>query len=378
MTITAMALSGGWAGIVALPRAGVDSPFAHSPCANFAGRRTQAPRLARMAADDELHWDDLRYFLRAVQAGTLAGAARAMGVEHSTVGRRLAALERALGVPVVVRAPDGLHLTPTGEGLVPLVEAVERAVLAVHGRATQREVRVRLAMPTGFTALFTAHLHALRAAHPQLTLELLTGAKAIDLQRGEAELAIRSGPVSAQELIARPLGESGWSLYASPAYLARRPAPDDALDLRGHELIGYDPSLSEVPAARWVEQRLRDGATLALRSREMTDMLAASLGGAGLAVLPCLIGDETPGLLRLTPAVLATRSLSLVYPREARMSAPVQAVIRFVIDVMRENAGRIAGTAGRAAPQSGAGSSASTITSSPSSSSPVKTKPSDS
>ena len=67
-----------------------------------------------MAAEDDFDWDDLRFFLRAVQAGTLAGAARRMGVDHSTIGRRLSMLERALGAPVVVRGSDGLHLTPSG------------------------------------------------------------------------------------------------------------------------------------------------------------------------------------------------------------------------------------------------------------------------
>jgi DNA-binding transcriptional LysR family regulator len=76
----------------------------------------------------------------------------------------------------------------------------------------------------------------------------------------------------------------------------------------------------------------------------MTDMLAAAVGGAGLALLPCLIGDEEPGMRRLTPAVLATRELWLVYPREARLAEPVQAVIRFVLEVMRSNAPRIAGS----------------------------------
>jgi len=199
-------------------------------------------------------------------------------------------------------------------------------------------------MPTGFTAMFTAHLARLRAAQPQLTLELLTGARPVDLKRGEADLAIRSGPVD-QELIARPLGESGWSLYAAPAYLARRPAPVEIDDLSGHDVIGYDTSLAEVPAAQWVEQRAQR-AVVVLRSREMSDMQAATLSGAGLAVLPCLAADDEAGLVRLTPRVLAIRRLWLVYPREARLSQPVQAVIAFVLDVMRENAARIAGTAG--------------------------------
>lgn len=82
-----------------------------------------------------------------------------------------------------------------------------------------------------------------------MTLELLTGAKVIDLKMEEADLAIRSGPVLDQDLIARPLGESGWSLYASPVYLARRPAPVDPDDLSRHDIIGYDLTLSAVPAA---------------------------------------------------------------------------------------------------------------------------------
>jgi DNA-binding transcriptional LysR family regulator len=297
-----------------------------------------------MTRHEELDWNDWRYFLRAAQAGTLAGAARAMGVDHSTVGRRLSALERVLGAPLVIRAPDGLHLTPLGTSLVPLAEEVERAVLAAYGQASHRQTRVRLAMPTGFTRLFSANLERLRLAHPRLIMELVTGAKPVDLKRGEADLAIRTGPVVDEDLIVRPLGESGWSLYAAPAYLARRPAPIDLNDLSGHDLIGFDPTLSAVPAALWIEQRTR-GATVVLRSREMSDMQAAALSGAGLAVLPCVGADEETGLVRLTARVLATRNVSLVYPREARLSPTVQAVIRFVLDVMRENAARIAGSA---------------------------------
>ncbi len=320
-------------------RATAHSARAHRACAPLRGARVDLD--CRMAAD-ELDWNDLRYFLRAARTGTLAGAARAMEVEHSTIGRRLAALEKALGTPLVIRAPDGLHLTPFGTALLPLAEDVERAVSALRARAAQGEARVRLAMPTGFTALFTTHLSQLRAADPNLTLELLTGAQVTDLQRGAADLAIRSGPVSGQDLIVRPLGEVGWSLYAAPAYLARHPAPQDLDDLSGHDVIGYDAALASVPAARWVEARLAK-ATLALRSREMADMQSAAVAGAGLALLPCVGADNDPGLVRVTDRVLATRSLSLAYPREARLAGPVQTVIRFVLDVMHAHAAQIAG-----------------------------------
>jgi len=317
----------------------VDSAEAHRPVRIPTGT---LPDIDCTMGDDDLNWNDLRFFLRAAQAGTLAGAARAMEVDHSTIGRRLSALERSLGAPLVIRAPEGLHLTPLGENLVPLVEQVERTVLAVCEQARLQEPRVRLATPTGFTKLFMVNLAQLQAACPGLSLELLSSSRPVNLKKGEADLAIRSGPIVDEDLIARRLCETGWSLYASPAYLSRRPRPADLNDLGGHDVIGYDPSLAGVPAAKWIESRA-PGANVVLRSREMNDMLEAALGGAGLAMLPCLLGDEEAGLVRLTPEVLATREVSLVYQREVRLAGPVQAVIRFVVQVMQENADRILG-----------------------------------
>jgi DNA-binding transcriptional LysR family regulator len=175
-----------------------------------------------------------------------------------------------------------------------------------------------------------------------MSLELVSGSQPVDLSRGEADLAIRSGPLTDPELVARKLGDSGWALYASEAYLRRRPAPANPNDLAGHELIAYDASLAAVPAAVWLEARATN-ATIVLRSREMTDMLSAALGGVGLAVLPCSLADSEPALRRLTRDVVATRPLSLVYRREARLSSELRAVIRFVCDVMRDNAARISG-----------------------------------
>src|SRR5688500_9079270 len=104
-------------------------------------------------AGKELNWDDLRYFLGAVRAGTLAGASRAMAVEHTTIGRRLSSLEETLGAALVLRGPEGLKLTPLGEAAVPLVEQVEQAVAAVRDLVSARGARVRLAVPSGFTTL---------------------------------------------------------------------------------------------------------------------------------------------------------------------------------------------------------------------------------
>ena len=304
-----------------------------------------------MPADDlDPDWDDLRSFLRAAEARSLAGAARALRVEHTTVGRRLSALERSLGAALFARGPGGLRLTPLGVKVAPAIEEVERAVRAVRDLVRAERVRVRLAVPSGFAGFFASGLAAFRKRRADITLEIVSGARPVDLKRGEADLALRVGPVGDKDLIVRKLGDSGWSLYASPAYLARRPARAELDDLAGHEVIGYDASLAGTPAAQWIEARSK-GASIVLRGREMTDMLAAALGGVGVAALSCYFGDAEPGLRRLSSAVIARREISLVYPREARLAEPVREVIRFVVALMRENALRLSGVGSQTRPR---------------------------
>jgi DNA-binding transcriptional LysR family regulator len=293
---------------------------------------------------DEFFWDDLRYFIRAAQTQSLSGAARALGVEHTTVGRRLTALERAFGAPVFIRGPDGLRLTPFGTRLLPVAEDVERAVRAVQEIVSSDKHKVRLAVPSGFTTLITQHLPRFLQDFPGVSLELLSGSRLVDLKKGEADLALQLAPVTDEDLVAQNMGEVGWSLYASDAYLARRRASINPRLLKGHDVIGYDESLAAVPGAQWLEVHASEARTV-LRSREMTDMLAAARAGLGLALLPCLLGEPEPILRRLTAEVIGSRKLSLVYRREMLHVAPVRAVINLVATLMRENAGLISGHA---------------------------------
>jgi DNA-binding transcriptional LysR family regulator len=299
-----------------------------------------------MSKGDEISWDDLRYFLSAAKTKTLAGAARKLGVEHTTIGRRISALERALGAPLVMRGPEGLSLTPLGAQIEPLAEEVEGAVLAIRDLVAQQRAHVRLAVPSGCMALFTTRLAQLRREYPGLSLEIVSGARPVDLKKGEADLAIRAGPIKDRDLVARKLCLSGFSLYGSEAYIARHDAPVNPDDLRGHDIIGFETHLADTAPAKWLEER-RNKPKIVLRSREMTDVLAAAASGVGLALLPCMLGDEEPKLRRVTLDVVVTHALSLVYRREARLAAPVRAVIRFVVDVVNENADRIAGKRAR-------------------------------
>lgn len=295
-----------------------------------------------MAERTNLDWNDLRYFLAAARERTLSGAARLLGVKHSTIGRQISALERSLGAPLFVRQPDGLLLTPLGQSVLSRVEEVERTVVGLQALIGSRKQHVRLACPSGFYIFLSSHLARFQQEFPAIKLELLSGSQPLDLKKGEAELAIRIGPIAEEDLIARKLGEAGWSLYAADAYLRRHPAPADPRQLGGHDVLGYDTRLAGAPGARWIEQHGQDAA-IVLRSRELTDMLAAARGGLGLAVMPCMLAESDPSLRRLTPDVLGQNGIFLVYRRETLLVEPVRTVIDFVVRLMRDNAALVRG-----------------------------------
>ena len=289
-------------------------------------------------------WESVRHFLLAAQSRSLSGAARQLDVEHTTVGRRIAALERAVGVPLVVRGPRGLDLTPIGEQVFRLASDMAALARAIHEVAIVERTNVRLVVPTGFTALLTPELDALRRGHPRILLEIVSGARRVDLRQGEADLALRIGPIDDEQLIARRLADVGSALYASRAYLARHVAAIDPEDLTGHAVIGFHRALAAMPAAVWLAARSAR-ANVVMRSREASDMLAAAQSGVGLAVLPCFLADAEPALVRLTREPVALRKLSLVYRRESRVSPEFRAVVAFLSELIKRHARRLHGAA---------------------------------
>jgi DNA-binding transcriptional LysR family regulator len=329
-------------GIVSGDGRAVDLPTAHKLVRKCTGAIAQPTHDGEMTNSREPDWNDVRYFLAVARSGSLAGAARLLGVRHTTVSRRLIALEQSLGVSLVVRRAEGIELTPLGRKLLPMADDLERTMQALLKLARSGRNHVRLALPSGLSTLFAARIAAFQAAHPDIALDLASGSRPVDLQQGEADLALRIGPIADETLIAQRLCTSGWSLYASQRYLDRHPAPGDPRHLAGHEVIGFHASLAGVPGAKWVEAH-GAGATTVLHLAEMTEMLAAALSGAGLAILPCILADGEPRLLRLTREIIGSQVVSLVYRREAGLEPPVRAVIGFAASVIKDNAALIGG-----------------------------------
>ncbi|HET9929568.1 MAG TPA: LysR family transcriptional regulator [Polyangiaceae bacterium] len=294
------------------------------------------------AKPEDLEWEPLRHFLAAARERSLSGAARRLGVEHSTVGRRIASLEQSLGAALVERGPAGLELTRLGTRVARLAKEMEHAAQRIAKLASAKRSTVRLVAPTGFLALLSPGLARLRKAEPGVALEIVSAGRRVDLRNGAADLAIRVGPSEDEHLVTRKVGEVAFALYAARSYLDRHGRPADLDDLSEHSVVGFQRGLSKMPAAEWLASR-SSKATVVMRSREAVDLLTAVQSGAGLGVLPCFLARGDASLERLTAKPVALRPVSLVYRREARLSPQVRAVMRFVVEALRARARELNG-----------------------------------
>jgi DNA-binding transcriptional LysR family regulator len=293
-----------------------------------------------------LDWNDLRFFLAVCRAGTLAGAARSLGVRHSTVGRRVTALQSALGVSLFKHTPDGFALTEAGREIVPLAEEAERAVVAVERRVAGNDQRidgiVRVTTSEAFSGLLVWWLSELHAQYPTLVVEVLSGNAALDLARRVADLAVRFVETTQLDLTCRRLCDVGWSLYASESYVERAGLPKTAVDLANHDIIGFDDTMAKSPGAIWLDQHKR-GARIVVRCNSLVSALNASLAGMGVTMLPCFLAEAEPSLRRLTADVLAARPMWMVFHPDVVQIKRVRTVIDFISAVVAREAHALRG-----------------------------------
>jgi len=295
-----------------------------------------------------LDWNDLRYLLAIARAGTLAGAARDLGVEHTTVGRRLSALEGALGARLFTRGPDGFILTRAGRDVVPLAERVAESIDAIERRVLGEDAKVegtvRLTTSEALSGYFVKRIGVLTERHPGLVLEILAGNRPFDLMRGEADLAVRIMEVTEPDLVARKVASAGWSVYAAPSYVARKGKLASPEDLGGHDVIGYDATMSAVPGALWLAEH-GAGTNVVMRGNSILAALNGAIAGMGLSVLPCFLGDTESALQRLTPRVIGSRDIFLVVHPDLARIARIRAMMDFIVGLFEKDAALWSGVA---------------------------------
>jgi DNA-binding transcriptional LysR family regulator len=287
-------------------------------------------------------WDGDRYFLAVVRTGRVSTAARRLGVEHTTVSRRIAALEHALGTALFHRTAAGYRLTPVGESVLANAETMERAAASVGARARETSGtiagRVRIATVPEFASHWlAAHLPAFRAQYPGVELQILVGTRPLDLSRGEADIAIRSPNPRQTGLVATRIAQGATGRYASAGFWGRRRRITDADSARGVPLLVYTPPFQVLQNAPWFEAVLA-GATIALTTNSTHLLLAAARASAGVAVLPRLVARAHDDLIAVSDDV-ARHDVWLITHPEYRRDPKIRATADFLKQAARGPAG---------------------------------------
>jgi molybdate transport repressor ModE-like protein len=283
-------------------------------------------------------WNDLRHFLAVARYGSTLAAARALGLSQSTVHRRLAELERRLGRDLVERHPTGYRLTETGRTLLPAAEAVERAVLALEQQSEHLGADptgiVRLTCPEPLVSRIAENglLDRFQARHPGLSVEFVMSDRYLDLARGEADVALRSGEPMDPDLVGRKVADSIWAVYASPNYVQRHGRPQDVADLSHHALIGFDGVMADHRASLWMAAAVPN-ARIVAHNNSVLGVLLAVKSGVGVAPLPTTIADAEDALVQVLPPIPElTRGWYLLTRRDLRKTPRVAAFYDFVIE----------------------------------------------
>jgi len=272
-------------------------------------------------------WQDLHFFSILARHGSLSATARELGMDHATVGRRIASLEAVLGLRLIDRLPRSCPLTEDGVAIAALIGQMEASAQAVlrraRGAASPLSATIRVSAPPALATFCIAPSVAeLRRAHPALKLVLQASSSIAALDRGEADIAIRLSRPHENGAVARKIGVMRFGAYASIDYAARPPET--------WEFIAFDEPLDRVPQQAWLRQFMA-GRAVAFEASDLFGQLAAAKAGVGVAVLPTVMGEPEPSLRRLDvmPAP-PDRDLWLIAYPDLRRAPAVREVITFL------------------------------------------------
>ena len=288
--------------------------------------------------NDRMDWNDLRYFLAIAREGSTLAAGKLLRVSQTTVARRIAALEKALGFPIFEKRQAGYVLTRAGEALLGDAEKVELSTArfseAAAAQARDLTGTVRITSEEIYTqGLIAPLLRELHDRHPTIMIELDTAQTVRDLGAGEADIALRS---SSQEqpagLVGRRICIDDWTLYCSRDYAERHGVPENVKQLKSHAIVGGGGGNLWRHYQAWLRS-LGLEEQVAMHHATSTGLLSAVRSGFGIAVLPCIVADADPQLIRcIAPREDHGRVLWLLTHERVRHRPSVRAVIDFMYE----------------------------------------------
>ena len=290
-----------------------------------------------------LDWDDIRFVLAVMRRGTLLRAASELKVTQPTVGRRIDALERRLGVKLFRRLRSGYLALPEAESVRAYAERMEGEAEAFERALAQRDEVLRGTLRVTASEWLAARVLAPIAArfvarYPGITIELVADARWLNLPRREADIAFRHTRFEHATVFQREVARIAFGLYASPSYLAECGLPDADHGGVGHRLAAMSEEQVPIADAAWLRSLLPRAAVVArANGREVLANMAAA--GIGVACLPRLLGDSFGGLRRvLGVPPIPTRKLWLGVHRDSRALARVKAFSAFAAEAITDQA----------------------------------------
>jgi DNA-binding transcriptional LysR family regulator len=292
---------------------------------------------AKMQVGRMFDWSDLQYFLAIARHGSIANAAKVLGVNQSTVQRRLRSLERAVHCSLAERRADGYRLTPVGQQLLADAEQVGAAVDALRRRIAALDltatghVKLTSHVTVGQRIIKSGLLDKFHARHPGIRIELIMDQRALDLSKGEADIALRGGGPGGGSLIGRKIADVPWAIFASADFVNRHGRPASSADLCNFRVVELSGDIESLPAARWMKSNAPN-APIAASCTNIPSVHLAVKSGAGLAPLPAVYAAGDPDLINvLGPIPELDYPLFLFTHKDLRKLPRISTVFEFCL-----------------------------------------------
>ena len=252
----------------------------------------------------EMDWDDLRFFLTVSERGSISAAAELLNVNHSTVLRRLASLEKRLGARLFDRLPDGYEITAQGEELRNQLrgvsEQIESAQRSLSGRDLSLSGAIRVTTTdTLMRGLLIPYLAEFRALNPAIQMEIVINNTFLSLSQREADVAVRPSNVVPENLVGRRVGRLRTAIYASKSYVKKNAIKKH---WAAHNWVAPDETLSHLAQAKWMRENIPED-RIVVRVDSLLGMVAAVLHGMGVGLLLCFLADDERDLVPLAEPV---------------------------------------------------------------------------